>query len=124
MFNFIKNFFKGIFDEEPLASPAAETEETKSKPFDLEAFVMDDVKVYALSTCIHCRNAKKYLDECGVKYNCVHVDELTGDDRKNIVKELKEHNPAVSFPTIVIKDTVVVGYHKDKIDKALDKEDK
>lgn len=84
---------------------------------------MDDVKVYALSTCIHCRNAKKYLDECGVKYNCVHVDELTGDDRKQVVSELKEHNPAVSFPTIVIKDTVVVGYHKDKIDKALGKKE-
>ncbi|QJB58504.1 glutaredoxin family protein [Pseudodesulfovibrio sp. zrk46] len=84
---------------------------------------MDDIKVYALSTCIHCRNAKKYLDECGVKYNCVHVDELTGDDRKEIVQELKVHNPAVSFPTIVIKDKVVVGYHKDKIDKALQGDD-
>lgn len=80
---------------------------------------MNDIRVYALSTCIHCRNAKKYLDECGVKYKCVHVDELTGDDRKKIVQEIKEHNPAVSFPTIVIKNTVVVGYHKDKIDDAL-----
>jgi len=80
---------------------------------------MNDVKVFALSTCIHCRNAKKYLDECGVKYECVHVDELTGDERKQTVDEIKKHNPAVSFPTIVIKDKVVVGYHKDQIDDAL-----
>ncbi|MUM78391.1 glutaredoxin family protein [Pseudodesulfovibrio sp. F-1] len=79
----------------------------------------DDVKVYALSTCIHCRNAKKYLDECGIKYKCVHVDELTGDERKEIIKEVKGHNPAVSFPTIVIKDKVIVGFHKDQIDEAL-----
>ena len=79
----------------------------------------DDVKVYALSTCIHCRNAKKYLDECGVKYQCVHVDELSGEERKKAVQEIKEYNPAVSFPTIIIKDKVVVGYHKDKIDEAL-----
>jgi glutaredoxin len=79
----------------------------------------DDVKVYALSTCIHCRNAKKYLDECGVKYDCVHVDELSGDARKKAVQEIKEHNPAVSFPTILIKDKVIVGYHKDQIDAAL-----
>ena len=79
----------------------------------------DDIKVYALSTCIHCRNAKKYLDECGVKYQCVHVDELKGEDRKKIVQEIKEHNPSVSFPTLVIRDKVVVGFHKDKIDKAL-----
>ncbi|WP_041915664.1 glutaredoxin family protein [Pseudodesulfovibrio mercurii] len=83
---------------------------------------MNDIKVYALSTCIHCRNAKKYLDECGVKYECVHVDQLTGDERKQIVNEVKEYNPAVSFPTIVIKDKVIVGFHKDQIDAAL-KED-
>ncbi len=127
VFKFIKEFFKGILDDDPLTPPTAkrkDKEEPKTNPFDLEAFKMDDVKVYALSTCIHCRNAKKYLDECGVKYNCVHVDELTGDDRKEVVQELKGHNPAVSFPTIVIKDTVVVGYHKDKIDKAIGKEDK
>jgi glutaredoxin len=79
----------------------------------------DDVKVYALSTCIHCRNAKKYLDECGIKYACVFVDELTGDERKKVVQEIKAVNPAVSFPTILIKDKVIVGYHKDQIDSAL-----
>lgn len=120
MFASIREFFRGIFTMTKKES----TPDTPSVPFDKEAFHMDDIKVYALSTCIHCRNAKKYLDECGVKYSCVHVDELKGDDRKEIVKELKERNPAVSFPTIVIKDTVVVGYHKDKIDKALEKEGK
>ena len=121
MFKFIKEFFKGILDEEPLTPPTPVKKEQQNEPkFNLEAFKMDDIKVYALSTCIHCRNAKKYLDECGVKYNCVHVDELKGEQRKEIVQELKDHNPAVSFPTIVIKDTVVVGYHKDKIDKALE----
>lgn len=132
MLKFFKNFFEGILDENPI-EPSGEkdsqrvnspAQDTNTDSFDMEAFKMDDVKVYALSTCIHCRNAKKYLDECGVKYNCVHVDELTGDSRKEIVKELKEHNPSVSFPTIVIKDTVVVGYHKDKIDKALEDEGK
>lgn len=120
MLRFIKNFFKGILDEEPMKPPEPAGSKQEKKPLDMEAFKMDDVKVFALSTCIHCRNAKKYLDECGVKYNCIHVDELSGNDRKEVVKELKEHNPAVSFPTIIIKDKVVVGYHKDKIDKALE----
>lgn len=82
----------------------------------------DDVKVYALSTCIHCRNAKKYLDECGVKYECVHVDLLSGEERQKAVDEIKGYNPAVSFPTLVIKDKVVVGFQKDKIDEALKEE--
>ncbi len=110
---------KKIFNKTPDGMPETEA---PAKPFDMEAFHMNDIKVYALSTCIHCRNAKKYLDECGVKYECVHVDELTGDERKKIVQEVKEHNPAVSFPTIVIHDKVVVGFHKDQIDEAL-KED-
>lgn len=83
---------------------------------------MNDVKVFALSTCIHCRNAKKYLDECGIKYDCVHIDQLSGDERNDTIRELKEFNPAVSFPTIVINDKVVVGFHKDEIDDALKEE--
>ena len=115
MFKSLKKFLKKQNDgmHEP---------DAPAKSFDMEAFHMNDIKVYALSTCIHCRNAKKYLDECGVKYECVHVDELTGDERKQIVQEVKEHNPAVSFPTIVIRDKVIIGFHKDKIDDAL-KED-
>lgn len=80
-----------------------------------------EVKVFALSTCVHCKKAKEYLDECGVKYECVHVDLLTGDDRKQTIEEVRKHNPSVSFPTLVIGDTVVVGYNKDKIDEALKK---
>jgi len=118
VFNIIKEFFKGILKEETAEIPAPE--ENASEHFDLEAFQMsDDIKVYALSTCIHCRNAKKYLDECGVKYQCVHVDELKGEERKAVVQEIKEHNPSISFPTMIIRDTIIVGFHKDKIDKAL-----
>jgi len=110
---------KKVFEKKPDGMPETDA---PAKNFDLEAFHMNDIKVYALSTCIHCRNAKKYLDECGVKYECVHVDELSGDERKQIVKEVKERNPAVSFPTIVIKDKVIVGFHKDQIDKALEED--
>jgi glutaredoxin len=78
------------------------------------------VKVYALSTCIHCKNAKKYLDDMGVEYECVHVDQLSGDERKAVVEEVRRYNPATSFPTVVIDDEcVVVGFKKDELDKIL-----
>ncbi len=80
---------------------------------------MPDVKVFALSTCIHCKNAKEYLDQCGVKYDCVHVDQLTGQERKDMIEEVRKHNGSVSFPTIVINGKVVVGFNKEKIDEAL-----
>jgi ferredoxin-thioredoxin reductase catalytic subunit/glutaredoxin len=56
------------------------------------------VKVYALSTCIHCKKAKEYLDQCGVKYDCVHVDLLTGQERKDMVEEVKKVNPSSRSP--------------------------
>ena len=80
-----------------------------------------EVKVYALSTCIHCKKAKEYLDQCGIKYNCVHVDQLTGDERKAVVEEVKKHNPSVSFPTILIDGDVIIGFNQEKIDEALKK---
>lgn len=80
-----------------------------------------DVKVFALSTCVHCKKAKEYLDQCGVKYNCVFVDQLTGDERKQTIDEVRKHNPSVSFPTLVIDGNVVVGFNQDKIDEALKK---
>lgn len=80
---------------------------------------MSEVKVFALSTCIHCKHAKEYLDQCGVQYDCVHVDQLTGQERKDMIEEVRRHNGSVSFPTIVINGKVVVGFNKDKIDEAL-----
>lgn len=79
------------------------------------------VKLYALSTCVHCKNTKAYLDQCGSAYECVFVDKLEGDERKKIIEEVKQLNPAVSFPTVVINGEVIVGFNKDKIDKALGK---
>ena len=79
------------------------------------------VKVYALSTCIHCKKAKEYLDLCGVKYDCVHVDQLTGEERKMTVEEVKKFNPSVSFPTIIINGQALIGFNQEKIDEALKK---
>jgi glutaredoxin len=78
------------------------------------------VKVYALSTCIHCRNCKDFLNEMGVTYDCVHVDELTGEERKQIVEEVRKLNPSVSFPTVVVGDKVVVGFKKEELIRLLE----
>ncbi len=78
------------------------------------------VKVYALSTCIHCRNCKDFLTEMGVNYECVHVDQLTGEERKLIVEEVRKLNPSVSFPTVVVGDKVLVGFKKEELAKLLE----
>jgi glutaredoxin len=78
-----------------------------------------DVKMYSLSTCSHCRATKKFLGECGVKYEFTDVDLLDGDERKAILEDIKKFNPRCSFPTIVIGEKVIVGYKEDEIKGAL-----
>ena len=80
-----------------------------------------DVMLYALSTCVHCKNAKKYLDENNVAYDFVFVDTLTGEERAAIINEVKKYNAACSFPTLVINggETVIVGFRKEEIQEAL-----
>lgn len=76
-------------------------------------------KLYALSTCSHCKSTKKLLTECDVEYDYVEVDDLEGEERKAILADIREINPRCSFPTIKINDTVIVGFKEKEIKEAL-----
>jgi len=78
-----------------------------------------NVMLYALSTCIHCRNTKNFLSENNIAYDFVDVDTLEGEQREKIIEEVKNYNPKISFPTLVYKDKVVVGYRPDEILQAI-----
>jgi len=117
MIKFIIGLFSKSQDNNSLT---AQNKKTVGEPFDLNEFNTNcDIKMFALSTCIHCKKSMNYLEECGVQYNLVYVDTLVGDQREAVVAEVKKHNPKVSFPTVVIKDIVVIGFNKQKIDTAL-----
>ena len=77
------------------------------------------VRIYSLSTCSHCRTTKKFLTECTVKYDFVDVDLLEGEERKAILEDVRKFNPICSFPTIIIGDTVIVGFKEKEIKEAL-----
>lgn len=77
------------------------------------------VKMYTLSTCSHCKAAKKFLSECGIKFEFTDVDLLDGEERQAILDEVRQFNPACSFPTIIIGDKVIVGNKEDEIKAAL-----
>lgn len=80
---------------------------------------MPTVKIYTLSTCGHCKNTKAFLKDHDISFDFVDVDLLDGDDRKSAIEEVRELNPKLSFPTLVIGDTVIVGFRKDEISEAL-----
>ena len=79
----------------------------------------DPVKLYALSTCSHCKATKEFLDDCRVKFEFEDVDLLEGEERKAILEDVRKWNPKCSFPTIVIGDKVFVGFKEDQIKEAL-----
>ncbi len=77
------------------------------------------IKVYTLSTCGHCKSAKKLLDDCSVAYEFMDVDLLSGDERAEVLEDVKKLNPRCSFPTIIIGEKVIVGYKENEIREAL-----
>jgi glutaredoxin len=70
------------------------------------------VKMFTLSTCGHCRAAKQFMRDHAVAHEFVDVDLLVGDERKSVIDEVLKYNPQCSFPTILIGDTVIVGFNE------------
>lgn len=81
--------------------------------------VRPQVKMYTLSTCGHCRNVKKFLRDCEVRFEFTDVDLLTGEQRREILETVRALNPACSFPTIMIGERVIVGFREEEIREAL-----
>ena len=81
----------------------------------------NDKKVFlwSLSTCMWCKKTKKLLDDNSIDYTFTWVDQLEGDERDNALKEIEKHNPAVSFPTILIDGECIVGFDEKRIKEAL-----
>lgn len=80
---------------------------------------MAEVVLYTLSSCIHCRNLKKMLDEYHVEYTFQDVDMVSGEERQQLVDTIKKLNPDLSFPTSVIDGKVFVGFREKPIKEAL-----
>jgi glutaredoxin-like protein NrdH len=77
------------------------------------------VKIFTLSTCSHCKAAKKFLIENGITFDFVDVDQVQGNQRENILNEVVKYNPQRSFPTIIIDDKIIVGFKETDIRNAL-----
>jgi glutaredoxin len=77
------------------------------------------VKLYTLSTCSHCKAAKRFMKDHGIACDITDVDLLTGPEQMAVLREVKEYNPQLSFPTILIGDDVITGFQEDRIREAL-----
>ncbi len=78
------------------------------------------IKLYAVSTCGHCKTMKKMLEDRDFKFDSVDVDLLQGKERRETLEEVRKLNKRCSFPTIVIGDKIIVGYREEDIKEALE----
>lgn len=81
--------------------------------------MQEQCKLYALSTCSHCKMCKRFLGDCGIEYEFTDVDLLPDDERKTTIDEIKALTSRCAFPTIIIGEKVIVGFQEDKIRDAL-----
>jgi len=77
------------------------------------------VKMYTLSTCSHCKAAKKFLNDHKVMFEFTDVDLLDGSARENALEEIVQYNPQRSFPTIIIGNNIIVGFREQDLRRAL-----
>jgi len=79
-----------------------------------------EVVLFALSTCIWCKKTRMFLEEQQIDFSYIYVDLLTGDDKSEVINEIKKWNSQISFPTVVINNKdVIVGFKKDELKEKL-----
>ena len=78
------------------------------------------LSLYALSTCIWCKMTKKLLNDLGLGYDYVDIDNLDGEEKEKALEDLKRWNPKCSFPSLIINDEkCIVGYDEKKIKETI-----
>lgn len=79
-----------------------------------------DIKMYALSTCGWCKKTKAFLKDHNVDFSYIDVDLLPPGELEAVRAEQLFHNPAGSYPTIVIdSDHCIVGYDENKLSRLI-----
>jgi len=79
-----------------------------------------DVLLFALSTCIWCKKTRMFLEEIGIDFKYIYVDLLSGNEKSEVINEIKKWNPQISFPTVVVNSKdVIVGFKKDELKEKL-----
>lgn len=82
-----------------------------------------DIMMFSLSdeTCIWCDKTKNLLNQLGLQYSYINVDELNKEDQAEAYREMWKYAPgSTSFPTVIINNGqfVISGFSEKEL-KAL-----
>lgn len=72
------------------------------------------VKIYSIPTCVHCKRAKEFFKEKGIKY-----EDLDVSTNEAAAKEMVEKSGQQGVPVIEIDGKIVVGFDKEKVEEML-----
>ena len=72
------------------------------------------VKIYSTPTCIYCKTLKEYLTRNSITFEEVDVSENEAE-LSNMIKISGQ----MGVPVVEINEEVIVGFDKEKVDKAL-----
>ncbi len=75
---------------------------------------MDKVKIYTTNTCPYCDMAKDYMKEKKIKY-----DEINVESDESAAKDMIEKSGQMGVPVLDINGKIIIGFDKEKIEKAL-----
>lgn len=106
--------------------PEEHTEKMECGDPELYALGMNPVSdkpiMYALTTCLHCKNTKKFLEENKYEVIVIHLDDYCDSDRSNLMEKVRKYNPRGTFPVVLMPNgKVIVGFRKVLLQEAMSK---
>ena len=94
---FVADVVAGEFNEEAVTSK-------------IDSFINENqVAVFSFTTCPFCRRAKDFLDEKGIAYSSLELDELGGNEGNQIRAVLGRRTRRTSVPSIFIGGKYIGG---------------
>jgi glutaredoxin 3 len=78
---------------------------------EIDTFINDnDVAMFSFTTCPFCRRAKDALEERGIAYKAMELDELSAENYGNMIRaELGRKTKRTSVPSIFVKGRYIGG---------------
>ena len=84
--------------------------------------VSDKPIMYALTTCLHCKNTKKFLEENHYDVTVIHLDDYCDAQRAELMEKVRKYNPRGTFPVVLMPNgKVIVGFRKILLEEAMKK---
>jgi glutaredoxin-like protein NrdH len=80
-----------------------------------------DILVFTLSTCQWCKKCKAWLNERGIAYRYIDVDNIQYSQKSELIDYIikKFGNVRISYPFMICDDEVVVGYNPGKYEELM-----